>query len=94
MDCRQSKLLEFVLERIRYYYRELYRTKPCYQYPLTLFRLKKLCGRNSVSLVNAVRMLANTVPLGTDEEPPIYYDRIKSEKNKCHRPYRIYLRKA
>ena len=93
LDQRQVRLLEWVYDRIVFYYRELYQTRPCYQYPLTLSRLMKLCHRNGQAITNAVRMLANTIPFGSHDQPPIYYDRIQAQKNKSHRPYRIYLRK-
>ncbi|MCX6985187.1 MAG: hypothetical protein NT118_10635 [Lentisphaerae bacterium] len=81
-----------MLGKIRYYYREIHGTKPCHLYPLTLSRLKKLCNRSSNSVLNAVRILANTVSYGTDEEPAVYYDRVKSGRNSSHRPYRIFIR--
>jgi len=31
--------------------------------------------------------------VGSSAEPSIYYDRVQAQKNKSHRPYRIYLRK-
>ncbi len=94
LDQRQVRLLRLVHEKIVFYYRELYRTRPCYQYPLTLSRLMELCRRNGQAITNAVRLLANTVPFGSSGEPPIYYDRVQSAKNKSHRPYRIFLRKV
>ena len=92
LDQRQIRLLHLVYEKVQFYYRELYQTRPCYQYPLTLARLMKLCRRNSHAVSNAVRLLANTVPFGSHDQPPIYYDRIHAAKNKSHRPYRINLR--
>ena len=53
----------------------------------------KLCNRSSQAVTLALRILANTVPQGSHEEPPIFYDRIGAQKNKSHRPYRIFLRK-
>ena len=94
LDMKQSRLIEHVLEKIRHYYNDLYGTRRCYSYPLTLSRLKKLCNRSSYSIMGAVRILANTVPYGSEEEPPIYYDRIKSGRNNSHRPYRIWLRRG
>ena len=94
LDARQQRLLHLVHEQIVVYYRHLYRTRPCYQYPLSLSRLMKLCKRSGHAVANALRILANTVPLGSPEaQPPIYYDRAHSLKNKSHRPYRIFLRK-
>ena len=93
LDKRQLKFLDFVLDKIKYYYRELYGTRACYHHPLTLSRLSKLCNRNTASVINAVRILANSIPYGSDSEPLIYYDRAQSEKNNSHRPYRIFLRK-
>ena len=91
LDKRQLKFLDFVLDKIKYYYRELYGTRDCYHHPLTLSRLSKLCNRNTASVINAVRILANSIPYGSDSEPLIYYDRAQSEKNNSHRPYRIFL---
>ena len=93
LDVRQSQLLELVYEKIVFYYRKLYRTRPRYQYPLSLARLMRLCNRSSHAVTTALRYLANTVPAGSNKEPPIYYDRIPAQKNKSHRPYRIFLRK-
>jgi len=92
LDARQRRMLEHVLEKIRFYYRELHGTRPCYQKPLSFKQLRKLCNRNSPSLQHALCVLANTVPYGSKEEPPIYYDRIMSGKNGSHRPYRIWIR--
>ena len=93
LDARQSRLLELVLEKIRFYYGELYQTRPCYQYPLSLSRLSKLCHRSGQTIVGALRLLANTIPAGSNQKPPIYYDRRASQRNKSHRPYRIFQRK-
>jgi len=92
LDVRQTRLLDLVLEQIRHYYRDLHQTRPCYQYPLTLSRLMRLCRRSGYSVTLALRYLANTVPVGSSKLPPIYYDRITSQKHHAHRPYRIYLR--
>lgn len=94
LDARQSRLLRLVYEKIVYYYRELHRTRPCYQHPLSLSRLMKLCKRGSHTVTLALRYLANTVPAGSDSEPPIFYDRRSATRNKSHRPYRIFLRKS
>src|SRR5512136_2099884 len=93
LDDKQSRLIHLVLEKIQLYYRELHGTRPCYRYPLSLSRLMKLCNRSSQSVTLALRILANTVPQGSHAEPPVFYDRIAAQKNKSHRPYRIYLRK-
>jgi hypothetical protein len=92
LDEKQTRLLELVHEKIVYYYQELYRTRPCYCYPLNLSRLMKLCNRSSHAVAMAIRLLANTVPVGSHSKPPIYYDRQAAQKNKSHRPYRIFLR--
>ena len=93
LDQRQIRLLNHVLEKIKYYYRELYGTRPCYKYPLSLYRLRKLCNRSGHAVKTAMKYLANTIPVGSKEESPINYDRVKSQRNKSHRPYRIFLRK-
>lgn len=93
LDARQSRLLELVLEKIQLYYRELYQTRPCFQYPLSLSRLSRLCKRSGQTVVGALRLLANTIPLGANSETLVYYDRTVAQKNKSHRPYRIFLRK-
>lgn len=93
LDSRQVALIQLVQEKIAFYYRHLFRTRPRYQYPLSLSRLMKLCHRSGHAVATALRYLANTVPAGSDELPPVYYDRVKSERNKSHRPYRIFLRK-
>ncbi len=81
-----------MLAKIQHYYRHLYSTRPCYRYPLNLSRLMKLCNRSGSAIANALRLLANTVPYGSKDEPPIYYYRLPARRNKSHRPYRIYLR--
>ena len=93
LDEKQIRLMNLVYEKIVLYYRELYRTRPCYQHPLSLSRLMKLCHRSGHAVVTALRYLANTVPVGSKEEPLVFYDRLHSQKNKSHRPYRIFLRK-
>lgn len=92
LDQRQSALLELVLAQIKYYYRDLYQTRPCFQYPLSLSRLMKLCNRSSSAVTLAIRYLANTVPHGSNRLPEVFYDRISSERHKARRPYRIFLR--
>lgn len=94
LDAKQERLIHLVLEKILHYYRELYQTRPCYQYPLSLSRLMKLCHRSGTAVVGALRILANTIPAGSLAQPPIYYDRAQSQKNKSHRPYRIFLRRG
>ena len=94
LDERQLRLLHLVHEEIVFYYEKLYRTRPCYQYPLSLARLMRLCKRNSHAVTTALRYLANTVPAGSDTLPPVFYDRIAAVKNKSHRPYRIFLRQG
>lgn len=92
LDARQVRLIELVLEKIRFYYRNLHATKPSLQYPLSLSRLMKLCRRSGSAVTLALRYLANTVPMGSHTEPPVYYDRVFSKRNPSHRPYRIFLR--
>ena len=93
LDEKQARLLRLVYEKIVFYYRHLYRTQPRYEYPLSLSRLMKLCKRNSLAITNALRLLANTVPVGSNSRPPVFYDRKAAQRNKSHRPYRIFLRK-
>lgn len=92
LDAKQVRLLALVLAKIEHYYRHLYRTRPCYRYPLSLSRLMRLCKRNSSAISLALRYLANTVPAGSSEKPPVFYSRVGGGKNKTHRPYRIFLR--
>ena len=93
LDKKQVRLLELVYTKIQYYYRHLYQTRPCYQYPLSLSRLMRLTRRNSCAVTLALRYLANTVPAGEDLEPLVHYDRQQARKNKSHRPYRIFLKR-
>lgn len=93
LDQRQVELLQLVHEKIVFYYRHLHRTRPCHQHPLSLSRLMKLCHRSGHAVATALRYLANTIPAGSDSEPLVYYDRKQAQKNKSHRPYRIFLRK-
>ncbi len=91
IDKRQEQNLELVLGKIRFYYSELYQTKNRYKHPLSLKSLMKLTNRSGSQVLNAVRILANTVLKG-EKKPAITYDRICSERNSTHRPYRIFLR--
>ena len=93
LDEKQIRLMNLVYEKIVFYYRELYRTRPRYQYPLSLSRLMKLCHRSGHAVTTALRYLGNTVPVGSNEQPRVFYDRRAATKNKSHRPYRIFLRK-
>lgn len=93
LDAKQVRFLNLVYERIVFYYKELHGTRPCYRYPLSLWRLKRLCNRSNCTVTKALHYLANTVPADSQDEPSVYYDRIKAVKNKSHRPYRIFLRK-
>jgi hypothetical protein len=93
LDEKQVRLLALVHEKIVFYYRTLYQSQPRYRYPLNLSRLMKLCNRSGSAVSLALRYLANTIPMGSNAEPPIYYDRGSSLRNKSHRPYRIFLRK-
>ena len=92
LDKREVRFLDFLYSKIVHYYTVLYGTEPRYLYPLSISTLKKLCRRNSLAITKGIFILANTIVDGTDGEPPIYFDRVKSEKNPTHRPYRIYLR--
>jgi len=93
LDAKQVRLIELVLEKIEFYYRELHGTRPCYRYPLSLSRLMKLTNRSGNAVTQALRILANTIPFGSHTEPPVSYDRVSAQKNKSHRPYRIFLRR-
>lgn len=93
LDQKQQRLIALVLDRIEFYYRHLHRTRPCFQHPLSLSRLMKLCHRSGSAVAQALRLLANTVPVGSTEPPRVFYDRVASQKNRTHRPYRIFLRK-
>jgi len=92
-DIRQQRLLDLVLETIRHYYAELYETRACYRYPLTLSRLMKLCNRSGLRTLTAVRILSYSIDTETEAEPPLVYDRVSLQNNAMHRPYQIYLRK-
>jgi hypothetical protein len=92
LDVKQARLLDLVFEKIVFYYGELYGTRPSLKHPLSLSRLMRLCKRSGSAVSLALRYLANTVPVDSDKEPPIYYDRVSAKRNKSHRPYRIFLR--
>jgi len=93
LDAKQVRLIELVLEKIEFYYRELHGTRPCYRFPLSLSRLMKLTNRSGSAVVLALRILANTIPFGAPADPPVFYDRVSAQKNQTHRPYRIFLRR-
>lgn len=91
-DVRQQRMLGLVLEKVRHYYRELYQTRDCYRYPLTLSRLMKLCNRSGSRTLMAVRILNHSADIEAEKEPPLAYERDPSQNNSMRRPYRIYLR--
>lgn len=91
-DLRQQRLLDLVLEKVRYYYAELHETRDCYKYPLTLSRLMKLCNRSGLRTLMAVRILSFSIDMESELEPPLMYERDSSQRNAMRRPYRIYLR--
>lgn len=90
-DQRQQRMLDLVLSKVRHYYKELYETRDCYRYPLSLSRLMKLCKRSGLSTLMAVRVLSHSVA-EEEELPPLVYERDQSERNATRRPYRIFLR--
>jgi hypothetical protein len=53
----------------------------------------KLCHRSGHSVTQALHILANTIPIGSHSEPPVFYDRVGASRNKSHRPYRVFLRR-
>ena len=93
-DIRQQRLLDLVLETVRYYYAELHGTRDCYRYPLTLSRLMKLCNRSGLRTLMAVRIISHSVDADSESEPPLAYERDSSQNNAMRRPYRIYLRSS
>ncbi len=92
-DARQEAMLDHVLSKIREYYADLHQTKGCYRYPLSVKRLMQMTKRSGYQVLMAIRVLANSTVKGSPDEPPIYYDRVQSQRNASHRPYRIFLRK-
>ncbi|MDF7809315.1 hypothetical protein P4E94_17860 [Pontiellaceae bacterium B12219] len=91
-DIRQQRMLDLVLEKVRHYYADLYGTRDCYRYPLTISRLMKLCNRSGLRTLMAVRILSHSIDVETEKEPPLVYERDASQHNAMRRPYRIYLR--
>ncbi len=91
-DVRQQRLLDLVLAKVRHYYAELYQTRDCYRYPLTLSRLMQLCNRSGLRTLMAVRILSHSVDMESESEPPLAYERDSSQNNAMRRPYRIFLR--
>ena len=91
-DLRQQRLLDKILEQVRYYYDTLYQLRNCYQYPLSLARLMRMCNCSGTRALMAVRVLAHSYDLETETEPPLYYERVASTKNPYRRVYRIFLR--
>jgi hypothetical protein len=76
LDCGGERLVVRLAvaslgEAIGFYYQKLHRTRPCYQYPLSLSRLMRLCKRNSDEVNTALRRLANAVPAGSDSLPSV-----------------------
>lgn len=90
-DVRQQRLLDLVLEKVCFYYAELFETRDCYRYPLNLSRLMKLCNRSGLRTLMAVRILSHSVDIETESQPPLVYERDPSQNNAMRRPYRIYL---
>lgn len=94
LDLRQVRLLKLVHEKICLYYNHLHGTRPSLKHPLSLSRLMRLCKRSGATVTNALRLLANTIPFGSEGEPPVIYDRVSAQRNPSHRPYRIFLRRG
>ncbi len=92
LDKREMAFMNMVYKNIVYYYTLLYQKKDSCRYELNLSQLMMLCNRDGKSVINAVRLLANTIPADENEKPKVYYDRVQSTKNASHRPYRIFLR--
>ena len=84
-------MLDLVLEQVKRYCKELYETRDCYRYPLSLSRLMKLCNRSGLRTLMAVRILSHSVGAG-EQMPPLIYEREQSTRNATKRPYRIFLR--
>jgi len=91
-DVRQQSLLGLVYREVQRYYAELYGTRDCYRYPLSLSGLMKQCKRSGLSTLMAVRVLTHSVDVEAEKEPPLIYERDQSQKNATRRPYRIFLR--
>lgn len=91
-DIRQQRLLDLILEKVRHYYAELYETRECYRYPLTLSRLMKLSNRSGLRTLMAVRILSHSADIEKESKPPLIYERDVSLKNAMRRPYRIFIR--
>ena len=89
-DRRQCQHLDRVLDAVRHYYRDLHRTEPRFDHPLSLSILTQLTHRSGSAVLNAVRILANSVGPG-EAHPPLFYDRVATRKG-VRRPYRIFLR--
>ena len=90
LDVKQERLLVHIEEVIQSFYGQSLERRGLH--PLTVSRLMRLSKRSGSSVTAALRLLANSIPEKTTERPRIYYDRIRSEKNASHRPYRIFLR--
>ena len=91
-DVRQQAMLDLVLEKVTDYYGKLAGTRYSHRYPLTLSRLMKLCNRSGLRTLMTVRVLSHSIEVGKEASPPLVYERVKSERNASHRPYRIFLR--
>jgi hypothetical protein len=52
----------------------------------------KLCNRSGLRTLMAVRILSHSVDVESESDPPLAYERDRSQKNAMRRPYRIYLR--
>ena len=90
-DKRQQSLLDHILKTIRHYYTELYETRERYRYPLTAARLSKLSKRSGLRTMMAVRILANSIDIEFETQPPIACQRARSRGNQSHRPYQIFI---
>ena len=91
-DIRQQRLLDLILEKVRHYYADLYGTRDCHRYPLTLSKLMRLCKRSGLRTLMSVRILSHSVDTESESTPPLVYERDPSQNNTMRRPYRIFLR--
>jgi len=86
LDKRQTALLDLVLSEVRRYYEES--TRYGITKPLNLTTLAKRCQRSHGVIINAVRLLANSVEVN-QRIPPLTYKRL--DYSQYRRPYVIQI---
>ena len=90
----QYEKMQKVYDAIKHYYDNLYKTRPCYKYPLNLYRITKLTKFEGRTVASACKLLETTIPEYANKDytkPLIRIEQKQCRKNKSHITWQIYL---